>query len=100
MKVTEILDYDLILDEEELQTKLGQIYQRAVEYEETINKYAAIIESVVTNSVIKGNVAENLKLFQMEVSALQGEIADIAIMVYNLTQSYLYAIDDADSYLY
>lgn len=37
MKVTEILDYDLILDEEELQTKLGQIYQRAVEYEETIN---------------------------------------------------------------
>lgn len=100
MKKRETLGYDLIVNEEELQTELQRMCQRAITYEETLKQYAEILKNAVADSVVEGNIAENLKIFQMEVSNLQGEIGEIVNMIYGLTVYYQSAIDEADSYLY
>ncbi|WP_075721516.1 hypothetical protein [Roseburia sp. 499] len=100
MKKSETLGYDLIVDDEELNVELERIYQRAVKYEETLKQYVEILKNVVTNSVIEGNVAKNLKFFYIQVLTLQGEIEEIVAMIQRLTLGYESAIDEADSYLY
>ena len=100
MKKRETLGYDLVVEEEELQAQLQRIYEQASSYEETIGQYVKVLKHVVTDSVVKGNTAENLKLFWAEAAKLQGEIGELIKMIYALTVNYQSAIDEADSYLY
>lgn len=100
MKKRETLGYDLIVEEEELQAQLQQIYEQAISYEDAIKQYNEVLQNAVTDSVVGGNTAKNLKLFWMETSKLQGEIGELVNMIYRLTLSYQSAIDEADSYLY
>lgn len=100
MKKRETLGYDLVVEEEELQTQLQRMYEQASSYEDTMEQYLGVLQHAVVDSVTGGNTAENLKLFWAEAAKLQGEIGELVKMIYALTVNYQSAIDEADSYLY
>ena len=96
----ETIGYDLVVEEEELQEELEQIYVRAVNYEEALEQYCRLLKEIKEDSVIEGNTAENLKIFYEEVVQLKGDITKIAEQIYKTASYYQIEIDSADSYLY
>lgn len=96
----ETIGYDLVVEEEELQEELEQIYARAVNYEEALKLYCKLLKEIKEDSVMEGNTAENLKAFYAEVVQLKGDITEIAEQIYKTASYYQMEIDAADSYLY
>lgn len=96
----ETIGYDLVVEEEELQEELEQIYARAVNYEEALKLYCKLLKEIKEDSVMEGNTAENLKAFYAEVVQLKGDITEIVEQIYKTASYYQMEIDVADSYLY
>lgn len=95
----ETIGYDLVIEEEELQTQMEQMLERVSRYEATLAQYDELLKAVKEDAVMEGNTAENLSVFSEALEQLKGELAEITEQIYRLWTNYQMEIDVADSYL-
>lgn len=95
----ETIGYDLVIEEEELQTQMEQMLERVSRYEATLAQYDELLKAVKEDAVMEGNTAENLSVFSEALEQLKGELAEITEQIYRLWTNYQMEIDAADSYL-
>lgn len=94
------MGYDLIVNDEEV-AEMSVLMQKKLElYNSKLKEMAGIMEQISVDAVIKGNIADNLRLLNSELSSLIGETDYLKERIKEELSEYLTEIEAADGRLY
>ena len=91
---------DLIVYDEEYSNLESAYNQLGTLFNEQLNDYLTILESVNTYAVTSGNVHDNLVIFYDKVAVLKEFLDDTLDGARELSENYVEEIDDNDKSLY
>lgn len=90
----------LQIDDEYCKNMGKYFIDESAELEKFISEYIAILERIKSNAVMKGNVADALKVYISYGKKLKGQIESVSETAKEQIERFLSAIDEADQYLF
>lgn len=81
--------------------KMGKYFvDESAELEKFISEYIEILERIKRDAIIKGDVANALKVYISYAKKLKGQIKSVSETAEEQIGRFISAIDDADQYLF
>lgn len=90
------MDANLIIDDDYVQTVGSLCSRRGRELEE----YSAILDEIQQEALMEGDISVSLNAYRECVSLLSGQLEKISAQVDYVCDSFITAVNDADSYLF
>lgn len=102
MAETTIYDmgFELIIKDEEVEQMSVVMTQRLELYNTYLEKVESIMKQTNTDAIVKGTIAENLRILNEQISLLVGETDYIKEQISVILAEYLIEIENADGALY
>ena len=94
------IEYDILVNEEKMQSVAKEFKKRAGTYEKELKEYQTLLSDLVSDTVMEGEAAKNLSLFERQVRKLSKEAEQITKEIVRLVEKYHKDMDEADSYIY
>lgn len=94
------IGYDLIVNDENCRTIGVQYIKIAQEFEDRLNEYINILNSVTANAIRTGVVSDNLAEYKQCVEGFKNQLSEISEAANDILINFLVDMDAADSYLY
>lgn len=81
--------------------EIGQFYRdTAKQLGDMIQEYLKILEEIRKNAIITGDMADNLQAFIQYARKIKGQVEVMGKIAMQTEKNFLYAIDEADQYLF